>query len=71
MDNQKFYSVNEYFEVDLKRYLDEGGRENLLDSMIVKVIEKIRQIPIGCRVSSTKFFKDCYFAFVNVLFIST
>ncbi|KAL7056363.1 hypothetical protein AAHC03_020983 [Spirometra sp. Aus1] len=38
MERGRLYLVFEYLNVDLKRYLDEHGRQNLLDPMLVKVI---------------------------------
>ncbi len=37
MENGRLYLVFEYLNVDLKRYLDEHGKKNMLDPMIVKV----------------------------------
>uniref|UniRef100_A0A0X3PVC9 Cyclin-dependent kinase 1 n=1 Tax=Schistocephalus solidus TaxID=70667 RepID=A0A0X3PVC9_SCHSO len=36
MERGRLYLVFEYLNVDLKRYLDEHGRQNLLDPMLVK-----------------------------------
>lgn len=37
MENGRLYLVFEYLNLDLKRYLDDSGRKNLLEPGIVKV----------------------------------
>lgn len=66
MENGRLYLVFEYLNVDLKRYLDDHGRKNLLNGSVVKVC--LCNF-VSDRVLCIKCYKVYCFATVDVSFI--